>query len=314
MKFLILSSDPTGAILVNRLIQERHEAELFRNIPHAVHFNPDLVVCCTPHSLSIVRQLSKLGLKILGGTQLQADLELDRAIKEKFCKSFGIRFLKETTKKFIPLSVEIWFAQGEPLYKYFSYIKQTRFLAGDLGVETDCQSIVFWAYQNRASEAVERIFGNGLFDFLKQIKYSGPFAVDSFISVDDHYPYCYQIYPRLQSHSLYCLTVLLNQDISYLLLRMSELENEKAEPLSLILENKIIVAVLLSTPPYPYKQHGEFLKYVSALGDTPKEARNNLKDKIIEEHIADIPNIQFRIDAGKQGEYVEELKAIYRFS
>ena len=311
MNILVIASSSTGTILVNRLIKEEHNVYYVNpfhrsngisSIPsvyRCINNSIDFAVICDVGFDREYFLLQQKKIPTLGGSPFQVKLELDKEIQKQLCKQYKIRWLKETTNSLCPLTTEIWFCNGEPLYQYINYIKQNRFLTGDLGVEVDCESAVYWSNIHRGVESVERIFQQGLFDFLNAIKYTGLFALDACLSKDDLYPYVFNIIPRLQAGPLSCMLSLYNDSFGNLL---GDLLSNKSH--SIILQDKIAIGVAISQPPYPYGDNGLY-KYIVSTGDDWKCIRKDIAKQIKE---IKIPNLQYRIDGGIQAEYLDDLR------
>ena len=242
--------------------------------------------------------LKKKNIPVFGGDIMQDTLELDQEAFIRFCKRYNIRVSKDTIKKLYPLTTEIWFSNGNPLYQYINYIKQYKFLAGDLGVDSE-ESVVLWGNPDRNVESVKRIFENGLFDVLKLIKYTGVFSLDAYISEDDNYPYVFRIVPRLQAPVLACMLELYSDNFGNLIMNL--LQNSQP---SLLLQNKISISVAVSQPPYPFDKSA-LVKYITASDNNWIEVRKKLGKELRQ---LDLPNLQYRIDAGLQASYLEDMK------
>lgn len=313
MKFLILSKDYTGKVLVDRLTKENHDVLIvdpnfksngispISNVHMGISHNPDCAILCSNDFITEYHLLHSKNIPTFGINPLGYALDMDNNIARQFCIDNKIRVAKETTKVKYPLSTEIWFAKGNPLYQYLGYIKQTKFLAGDLGLDVDCESVVLWPYQNRDVPAVDRLFGGGLFALLEKIKYTGVMAFDAVISIDDLYPHIKSIKPRIQSPVLLAMLELYKDNFGDLLLSIVQ-----GEQRSILLIDKVAIAVCVSQPAYPYEYSG-LIKYLVASDVDWMVARKDIAKQIKQ---LDIPNIQYRIDAGLQAEHIEDLKKI----
>ena len=314
MNILILSTDYTGIILYKQLEKEGntcylinpyHKHNGIQTIPSislAITKNLALGIVCSSELSGLLGILKAKQVPLLCASQLSMKLELDQKVLIQFCKTYGLRLLKDTTKVIGPLSSEIWFSAGEPLYQYFGYIKQDKFLAGDMGPDVDGESVLFWGYENRNIEPINRLFNNGLFDFLKSIKYTGPFAIDAMISEDDLYPYITKIVPRFRASSLIGLLSLID-------IPLSEIINHlvAGEKLSILTKDAFSVSVKISEFPYPYVPHEGLVKYITDTDKDWVEARRKLKTQVKD---LDKNKVQFRIDGGMQGDYYEKFRAI----
>lgn len=317
MNFLVLAKDYTGSVVINRLQSEGHTTyyvnpfhrdngiATITNIHLALSNHIDCCIVCSSGFTMEATIIRNKGIPTIGGTEFQDKLELDPEVLIRLCKLYNIRYLKESTKVNCPLSTEIWFANGDPLYQYFNYIKQYKFLAGDLGLDINGETVLFWANRNRNVEAVKRIFENGLFEALKSIKYTGIFSIDSFISLDDCYPYVFKAMPRLQAPVLTAMFELYKEKFGEMIVRL--LTEDKC---SILLQDQIALSVSISQPPYPYSNTG-FVKYLVASDVDWVAARKKVAKQIKE---IDIPNVQYRIDGGMQGANLNELKRMSYFN
>lgn len=309
MKFLVLAKDYTGTVVTHKLQEEGHEVfyvnPLHRNngistigsVHIGISHNPDCAIICHPEFTNEAQIIKQKKIPCFGGGLLESKLELDKDILLGFCKKYNIRTLKPTTKILHPLSIELWFSNGEPLYQYIGYIKQNKFLAGDLGPDVDGESIVLWGFENRDVDAVNRIFDHGLFEALKKIKYTGIMAFDTVISEDDHYPYIISAKPRLQAPVLLAMICQLKGEVGNLFLNIVQ-----GQQCSLLLTDKLSIAVAVSNPPYPYDLSA-LIKYIVASDNDWIKARKKIAKQIKE---LDLPNIQYRIDGGMQAEYYQK--------
>lgn len=316
MNFLVLATDYTGDVVAHRLQEEGQNVRvcnpnrnrsnginLVSNIHMALATDIDYCICCSPYFCNEVSIIKKKGIKVFGGDVLTSKLELQQDIAEKFCKEHSIRILTPKIKAIYPLSIEVWYSKGEPLYQYLGYIKQNKFLAGDMGPEVDGESVLLWPYLDRNVKPVDRIFEPKLSNTLQELKFSGVMAFDTMVSSEDAYPYAYAIRPRLQAGPLLCLLELYQQSFAELIVQILQ---EKRP--TMLLSDKAALALALSKPPYPYDLEG-LVKYVVASGDNWIDARKNLGRKIREES-KHVENFQYRLDGGMQGEYIDDLKRL----
>jgi hypothetical protein len=318
MNFLILANDYTGTVVCNRLVSEGHKVfyvnphhrnngiATIANIHLALSNHIDCACICSSGFTSEATIIRNKGIPTFGGTVFQDKIDTDPEVVARLCKQCNIRILKDTTKLGMPLSTEIWFSNGQPLYQYFSYIKQYKFLAGDLGADIlEGETVLFWSNKDRNVEAVKRIFEGGLFEALNTIKYSGVFSLDAYLSANDNYPYIFRIVPRLQAPVLVAMLELYEGNFGNLLFDL--LQNAQT---SMLLLNKIALVVSISVPPYPYNNSG-FIKYLVSSADDWSIARKQIAKQIKE---LNIPYVQYRIDGGMQGANLSELKKMNYFN
>lgn len=244
-------------------------------------------------------------------------------IDKELLKSYQLRIIKETTKQLFPIVLYTWFHNGTPFSLYTINIYQNKFLAGNLGEETKLpQSILTYPLYDLHSKLINRIFTEPLLQLLKHAEYNGPLGIECIISADDHYPYFVQFRTGIDIH-LYGIYALLNQYKklfeSILLQTHLTLEN--------YLCHEFCLSVACSVPHYPYSlqpngfqlphlnvpnlyYHSPILSYITSTGKTWQEARLNV-GKIINKLKEQSNVLQFRIDAGYQGERLDELMEMY---
>ncbi len=243
------------------------------------------------------------------------------------------------------LSTEMWFSNGNPIESLAnSTVEQKKFLTGDLGPNTGCETSTVWPYGTDRVKIIDKTLSL-LYPILKEMKYTGPLDVNSIVSKEDGEPYFLEWTPRLGYNAIYAFMELLDGPISDFFYHVSIGKTD-----DLTLKNNLIgMAITLSIPPYPLdqaeKENQRSLKstrgkplsgvpddhiwpadimlegkqfvtagtdgticYVTSSGKCVEEAEENLYDEI--EKVG-APNLQYRIDAGEKAmRTIPELEAL----
>jgi phosphoribosylamine---glycine ligase len=239
------------------------------------------------------------------------------------------------------LSTEMWFSDGDPVPQLANgTIEIKKFLAGDKGPATGCESSITWGYHTDSSKAVEQTVKR-LYPIFKEYAYTGPIDVNAIISNGE--AYFLEFTPRFGYSAIYALCELIEGDLGGFLYGLA---TRRTSDLSL--KEGVGMAITLSIPPYPLnpdKPHdreaikvtqgkrimnlpadgfwpfdvmsdGEellsagtsgLIGYVSAFGKTVEEADEAVYEKLDEIQVADM---QFRIDGSSRAEKdIPALKA-----
>lgn len=168
----------------------------------------------------------------------------------------GIAFLKRIAPKddmiieeyvngVSELNVEAWFSNGRIVPGSINYgMEQKRFLAGDLGINTGCESNYSW-YPTELGE-FDTVFTPELLSWLKQQRYSGPLDIASILTHDGNYSFV-EFTPRLGYAAVYCLLPLLRSDLGELLYNVSRGFSSYVDTIT-----DYSFGLTLSMAPYPY--------------------------------------------------------------
>jgi phosphoribosylamine-glycine ligase len=259
--------------------------------------------------------------------QLTKDKYIIRRMNDKFISQKFINGICE-------INLEIWFCNGQPIYQYNGSMEQDQFLAGDLGNYIGTQSCLLWGYQSKNIQIVNDIFKDGLFDILKKNDYTGILNVHCIINENDHYPYFLKFNTSFRYPAIYNLLEIMKGEFGKLINDIVNNQNPKIE-----LKENMSVSMAISVPPYPYAVNGisvnkqeiifnkedrehiwfhdiydnDLLKiaglsgligYITASDTSWKTARLKMA-KIMRS--MNIDNIQYRVDAGVQGNNLYQL-------
>src|SRR5580698_4714568 len=98
------------------------------------------------------------------------------------------RFILQEVVKGAEISTELWFCDGNPLWPANSTFETKKFLAGELGQRTGCETSLVFHYEAMQSKVVDKTIRK-IFPLLKYARYTGPIDVNCIVSEEDHEPY-----------------------------------------------------------------------------------------------------------------------------
>lgn len=153
-------------------------------------------------------------------------------------------FILQEVVKGAELSTEMWFCNGEPLWPSNSTLETKKFLAGELGQRTGCETSLVFHYEGLESKIVDRTIRK-IFPLLKYARYTGPVDVNCIVSEDDHEPYFLEWTPRLGYSAIYAFAAMLGMPISEFFYKVSR--GTFTIPFKTLWGS----ALKLSIPPYP---------------------------------------------------------------
>lgn len=158
--------------------------------------------------------------------------------------------LQERLPVVAELNTEVWFASGVPLPSPNGGMEQKRFLAGDMGWNTGCESYIVWPYTEERPPAALAAFPDPLLAWLRQQRYTGPLDVAMILSAEDHELWMTEFTPRFGYSSIYAMLGLLPDgfDFGHFLHALAVGEQPTLEYRS----DLTATALTVSTPPYPY--------------------------------------------------------------
>ncbi len=143
-------------------------------------------------------------------------------------------------------SVELWFVNGKRLSPPNGTIEQKRFLTGDMGPQTGCQSSLCWKYQDNAKMVTE-IFTDELLVSIAGFKLTSPMDVAVIISKKDKRPHVLELTPRIGLSAIFAVFAIMENDFGEFLYDALNGQNPDMR-----LTNEVGFALTVSVPPYPY--------------------------------------------------------------
>ena len=133
--------------------------------------------------------------------------------KEEGIISSADTFVIQEVVKGAEISTEVWFCNGEPIWPANSTFETKKFLAGELGQRTGCETSVVFHYEGDRSKIVDKTIRK-IFPLLKHSRYTGPIDVNCIVSEKDHEPYFLEWTPRLGYSAIYAYMSMLGMPIS----------------------------------------------------------------------------------------------------
>jgi phosphoribosylamine---glycine ligase len=154
-------------------------------------------------------------------------------------------FILQEVVKGAELSTEMWFYDGNPIWPANSTFETKKFLAGELGQRTGCETSLVFHYEGTQSKIVYKTIRK-IFPLLKYSRYTGPIDVNCIVSEDDHEPYFLEWTPRLGYSAVYAFCAMLGMPISEFFRRVST-----SSTWNIPFKSLWGSALKVSIPPYP---------------------------------------------------------------
>lgn len=156
----------------------------------------------------------------------------------------GNTFIVQEVIKGAEISTELWFSDGNPVYPGNSTFETKKFLAGELGPRTGCETSLVFHYEGQASRIIERTIKK-IFPLLKYSRWTGCIDVNCIVSEEDHEPYFLEWTPRIGYSAIYAYMAILGMPISEYFYRLSR------GPFTIPFKSMWGASLKLSIPPYP---------------------------------------------------------------
>jgi len=153
-------------------------------------------------------------------------------------------FLLQEKVTGVEVSTEVWFSLGKPLEGPNGTIEMKKFLTGNLGPATGCESSVVWPYQSLEAPIVSATIAK-LFPILEKLKYTGPLDINSIVT-EDGTVYFLEFTPRFGYSAFYALIPLLKGNLGDFLMELAVGEAKKVE-----MSQAFGMSLTISIPPYP---------------------------------------------------------------
>jgi phosphoribosylamine---glycine ligase len=242
-------------------------------------------------------------------------------------------FLLQEKVEGVEVSTEVWFSHGKPLEGANGTMEVKKFIAGNLGPATGCESSIVWPYKSLETPIVSATIAK-LFPILEKMAYTGPLDINSIVAPDGT-AYFLEFTPRFGYSAIYALTVLLKENLGDTLMEVAIGEGK-----SIATAQAFGMSLTISIPPYPldsgkewnhkafestadkrivglqessffpydvkkekdeYRTAGRLglIGYLSNSGETLQEACNLIYNSVKE---LEIPDIQYRIDGADRAE------------
>lgn len=142
------------------------------------------------------------------------------------------------------VNVEVWYTQGKVVPQPNSSFDSSKFMPGDLGANTQCQSSVVFAYPKREPKIVQQSLKK-LDLFMERTKYSGPLSIKGIVKGGKFYGL--EFTPSIKYSSIYALIRLLDEPLGDVLFRIASGDNKGMK-----LKEGYGYSVKCTIPPYPF--------------------------------------------------------------
>lgn len=164
--------------------------------------------------------------------------------KEKGVISPSDTFILQEVVKGAEISTELWFSDGNPIWPANSTFETKKFLAGELGQRTGCETSLVCHYEGTQSKVIDKTIRK-IFPLLKRMQWTGPVDVNAIVSEDDKEPYFLEWTPRLGYSAIYGFMAMLGMPISEFFYKVSK------GTFTIPFKTLWGASLKLSIPPYP---------------------------------------------------------------
>ena len=205
-------------------------------------FNPDLVAFDYPGYATEAGRISKLGLKTLQTQDIIDRLCLDANLGRSTAKNVGIKV--NDGKRGANITTWVWFYEGKPVYPAVSSICATKFLAGNIGQNTECQTSLLFYHSTKQPKFVQEQKKAWL--ILEKAKYTGPWGMNFTLAGKD--VYFNRWYNGIRPWFVYPFLQNIDNKSSYWLVDFVYGRVPSIKP-----KERFSYAVTVSVPPYPNK-------------------------------------------------------------
>lgn len=164
--------------------------------------------------------------------------------KEKGQISPSDSFILQEVVKGAEISTELWFSDGEPIWPANSTFETKKFLAGELGQRTGCETSLVYHYEGDHCKIIDKTIRK-IFPLLKRTRWTGPVDVNTIVAESDHEPYFLEWTPRLGYSAIYAFMAILGMPISEFFYKVSR------GTLTIPFKSLWGASLKLSIPPYP---------------------------------------------------------------
>jgi len=260
MKLVFYSSNGQSAGMAYRAMLDNHESylliknELYSDIMEGIvnklytlsdinKIKPDIVIFDDVGMAEDAIKLQKLGIKTLNTSPTIDKFAVDYELCLKIAKDLKLN-VDNGEIEGIEVSVDMAFQDGNPLFPATSTLKSRHFLAGDMGLYTNCQASLTWGYNIKEPRLVQLF--KKFWPLLYSIGYTGYFGIK--VVIDNRGKIWFRDFNRtLDFNAIYGVLGLLDMDMADYLWNMA---NGRLHAIPIRL-NEYSYAVNLSVYPYP---------------------------------------------------------------
>lgn len=153
-------------------------------------------------------------------------------------------FLLQEKVEGVEISTEVWFSHGRPLVGCNGTMEVKKFMAGNLGPATGCESSIVWPYKSLETKIVRETIAK-LYPILEKVRYTGPIDINSIVA-EDGTAYFLEFTPRFGYSAFYALIEMMPSNLGDFLV---EVANGQAT--EVVMDKAFGMALTLSVSPYP---------------------------------------------------------------
>lgn len=161
---------------------------------------------------------------------------------------------KVMLQEFVPgteVSTEVWYSNGKPIAYPNSTIETKKFLHGDSGPSTGCQTSAVWTYPVREPRIVQTSLKKLNF-LLDKYHYTGPLDINGIVRNGKFYGL--EFTPRFGYSAIYAFIRLLKEELGHFLHRIA-----KGDETPISFEEGIGYSLRVTLSPYPFKMEDPIL-------------------------------------------------------
>lgn len=167
-------------------------------------------------------------------------------LKDKKLVKDGESFVLQDFVKGVEVDTEVLFSKGRPVMPYNNDFETKKFLAGDLGPNTGCQTSVLFGHTSGNSMMVEKTISK-VFKAMEKAKYTCVLGFNSIVSEKDHEPYGLEWTARMGYSSIYAMCAMCaDADLGEMFLGLATGKIDE-----LPMRFRWGTSILASAPPFP---------------------------------------------------------------
>ena len=183
----------------------------------------------------------------------------------------GSKFVLQEVVKGVEISTEVWFSHGRPVQPFNGTFETKKFMPGDLGPNTGCETSAVFSYRTSTPKMVQKTIAK-IFPFMEKEKWTGPLDINCIVSEKDHEPYGLEWTVRLGYSAIYGLAALIEDGIGEFFHGIATGKIDRIK-----VKHSWATSLRLSIPPYPY-ENPEDDKMEEALYENVKGLRVKAPD------------------------------------
>lgn len=221
------------------------------SVTEGIQKAPDLIVFDSVGMGRIADKLKDEGWPVFGGSSWADKLELNSDFAKKAIETMGIAVPPENTKGFSDITLEIWYANGVPVPMPLGIIKNKKFMNGDAGSDTECQSSTVFAYDRKEPRLIQQSLKK-MKPLMEKTRYTGTLGINGIVKRGRFYGVSFTA--SFSYNSIYAFLRILDEPLGEVLMRMAKGDNTPMK-----LKSGFGFSLRVSIPPYPYKNKDRML-------------------------------------------------------